>query len=215
MLEKIRVAVEETGGSLANLVKTNVFIKDASAQATYREIEQAFFREHAPEVAAAPPASTVFVMTELPRPEFLVEVEAFAVADASVPGWPLHRRAGTADAAESVTAGKLVFVSACHGRAGVASAPESIEREVSAALDTLGDALARAGSAISEILKISLMLTDATDYPKLQSTLLAFYREHAPQLIETPPATTFMEVVTIVPFGTRFQIDAVAVAEPR
>ena len=31
VLDKIRVAVEETGGSLANLVKTNVFVKDADA----------------------------------------------------------------------------------------------------------------------------------------------------------------------------------------
>ena len=76
VLDKIRIAVEETGGSLANLVKTNVFVKDANALATYREVEQAFFREHAPEVASDPPASTVFVMTELPRPEFLIEVEA-------------------------------------------------------------------------------------------------------------------------------------------
>ena len=41
VLDKIRVAVEETGGSLANLVKTNVFIKDANALTTYREVEQA------------------------------------------------------------------------------------------------------------------------------------------------------------------------------
>ena len=121
VLEKIRVAVEETGGSLANLVKTNLFVKDANALTTYREIEQAFFREHAPELAADPPASTVFVMTELPRPEFLIEVEAFAVANAATPGWPMHRQAGTAEAAESATAGKLVFLSACNGDADKSS----------------------------------------------------------------------------------------------
>ena len=55
VLDKIRVAVEEPGGSLADLVKTNVFIKDASALAIYREIEQAFFSEYAPEVARDPP----------------------------------------------------------------------------------------------------------------------------------------------------------------
>jgi 2-iminobutanoate/2-iminopropanoate deaminase len=215
VLDKIRVAVKETGGSLANLVKTNVFIKDANGLTTYREIEQAFFREHAPEIAAAPPAGTVFVMTELPRPEFLIEVEAFAVANAATPGWPMHRQAGTAEAAESATAGNLVFLSACNGSADEGSAPKSIEREVSIALDNLGDALARAGSAISEILKITLMLSNVDDYPKMESALFAFYREHAPQLVETPPATTFMEVAAIVPSGARFQIDAVAVTSPR
>lgn len=199
VLDKIRVAVEETGGSLANLVKTNVFIKDAAALTTYREVEQAFFREHAPAVAADPPASTVFVMTELPRPEFLIEVEAFAVANAAAAGWQVHRQAGTAHAAESASAGTLVFLSACVGN------------DVSSALDNLGDGLARAGSAVGKLLKITLMLTDAGDYPSMQSALLAFYREHAPHLVETPPASTFMEVAAIVPTGARFQIDAVAV----
>ena len=210
VLDKIRVAVEETGGSLANLVKTNVFIKDANALTTYREIERAFFREHVAGIASDPPASTVFVMTELPRPEFLIEVEAFAVANAATPGWPMHRQTGTAHAAESASAGKLVFLSACDGDADKGSAPKSIEREVSSALDNLNDALARAGSAISKILKVTLMLSDVDDYPKMQSALLAFYREHAPQMVETPPASTFMEVAAI-PSGAGFQIDAVAV----
>ena len=211
VLDKIRVALEEAGGSLANLVKTNVFIKDASALATYREVEAAFFREQATELAADPPASSVFVMTELPRPEFLVEVEAFAVADTDVPGWPMHRRPGTADAAESATAGRLVFLSACDGGADEGSAPMPIEREVSTALDNLRDALTRAGSTIGKIVKITLLLRDADDYPKLQRALLAYYREHALELVATPPATTFTQARTIVPSGARFQVDVVAV----
>ena len=57
-----------------------------------------------------------------------------------------------------------------------------------------------------------LMLTDVGDYPKLQDALLAYYREHAPQLVDAPPASTFMAVGAIVPSGARFQIDAVAVS---
>ena len=52
VLDKIRIALKEAGGSLANLVKTNVFIKDANALTTYREVEGAFFREHATVVAS-------------------------------------------------------------------------------------------------------------------------------------------------------------------
>jgi enamine deaminase RidA (YjgF/YER057c/UK114 family) len=191
VLEKIRTAVEEPGGSLADLVKTNVFIKDVSTLPIYREVEQAFFREYAPEVAREPPASTVFVVSELPRPEFLIEVEAFAVVDA-------------ADAAESVTAGRLVFVSACEG----GSAPTSIEHEVTAALDNLGDALARAGSAFGKIVKLTLMLTDVDQYAGMQGALAAYCREHAPQ----PVATTFMGVAATAPGSARFQVDAVAVS---
>ena len=212
VLDKIRVAVEETGGSLASLVKTNVFIKDPTALAVYREIEQAFFREHAPEVALDPPASTVFVMSELPRPDFLIEVEAFAVVGAAGPEWPIQRRAGTRDAAESVSAGRLVFLSACNGGAPGDSAPGTIEREVATALDNLAGALARAGSAFSRIVKLTLMLSDVDAYPQMRSALLEYYREHAPSLVDTPPATTFMEVGAIVPGGATFQIDAVALS---
>ena len=55
------------------------------------------------------------------------------------------------------------------------------------------------------------MLSNAEDYPEMQSALLAYFGEHAPHLVETPPATTFMQVPAIVPSGARFQIDAVAV----
>jgi 2-iminobutanoate/2-iminopropanoate deaminase len=211
VLGKIRAAVEEPGGSLANLVKTNVFVKDPNTLPIYREIEQAFFREHAPAVARDPPASTVFVVSELPRPEFLIEVEAFAVADAAAPGWPTRRQAGTAYAAESVTAGRLVFLSACDGGPDGGSASTSIEHEVTTALDNLGDALARAGSAFSKIVKLTLMLTDVDEYARMQSALVSYYREHAPHLVATLPASTFMGVGATGPGDARFQVDAVAV----
>jgi len=169
VLDKVRIAVEETGGSLADLVKTNVFVKDAGAVAAYRDIEQAYFLEHAPEVATDPPASTVFVVAELPRPEFLVEVEAFAAGKA-VP---------------------LVFVPACHGS------------ELSEALDSLGGALERAGSAVGRVVKLTVLLRDAEDYPHVRSALDGWF--------ETRPATTFIEVAATVPAGARFQLDAVAV----
>jgi 2-iminobutanoate/2-iminopropanoate deaminase len=211
VLGKIKAAVEEPGGSLTNLLKTNVFIKDVNALPIYREIEQAFFREHAPEVARDPPASTVFVVSELPRPEFLIEVEAFAVANAATPGWPTRRQAGTAYAAESVTAGRLVFLSACDGVPDRGSASTSIEHEVTTALDKLGDALVRAGSAFSKIIKITLMLTDVDEYARMQSALVAYCREHAPQLVSTAAASTFLGVGAIGPGGARFQVDAIAV----
>jgi enamine deaminase RidA (YjgF/YER057c/UK114 family) len=88
VLDKVRVAVEEPGGSLADIAKTNVFVKDVSALATYRQVEREFLGVHSP-------ASSVFVVSELPRPEFLVEVEAFALPDGAGEG--------------------LVFVSACAG----------------------------------------------------------------------------------------------------
>jgi enamine deaminase RidA (YjgF/YER057c/UK114 family) len=207
VLEKVKVALEDAGGSLAELVKTNVFVKDSNRLATYREVEGAFFRDHSPELASQPPASTVFVVTELPRPEFLVEVEAFAVVSPGLPGWCVRRRPGTVASAESATAGRLVFLSAVHGAAD----GSPIESELAAALDEVGDALARAGSDVSRMLKVTLALRDADAYPKVQSALDAYYLAQAPQLVEAPPATTFMQVPAIVPSGARLQLDVIAI----
>ena len=74
-------------------------------------------------------------------------------------------------------------------------------------LDNLGEALARAGSAFGKLVKLTLMLTDVDEYAGMQSALVAYCREHAPQ----PIATTFMGVAATEPGGARFQVDAVAV----
>ena len=83
---------------------------------------------------------------------------------------------------------------------------------MSTALDNLRHALARAGSAVGKIVKITVLLRDVDDYPKVHSALLAYYREHAPQLVDTPPATTFMQAPAIVPSGARFQVDVIALS---
>jgi enamine deaminase RidA (YjgF/YER057c/UK114 family) len=211
VLGKVKVALEDAGGSLADLVKTNVFVKDAGALRAYREVEGAFFREHSPELASEPPASSAFVVTELPRPEFLVEVEAFAVVSPDLPGWGVRRRPGTAEVAESATAGRLVFLSAVHGAADDGAAVAPIESELATAMGNAGEALARAGSDPSRILKLTAALRDADAFAQVQDALAAYCRAQAPRLVEAPPATTFMQVPAIVPSGARLQLDVVAI----
>jgi enamine deaminase RidA (YjgF/YER057c/UK114 family) len=210
VLDKVRLAVEETGGSLADLLKTKVFVKDAAALAVYRDVEQAFLHEHAPETAAAPPASAAFLMAELPRPEFLVEVEAFAVSRAAGADWEVHSRDGSAHAAESVSAGPLVFLSACHGVDG--SPPPGVEQEIGTALERLRAALERAGAGPGGLVRVTAALADAADVPALEAALRSFYGAHAPELLERPPATTVLQAAAIAPAGARFQVDAVGVA---
>ena len=206
VLDKVRVAMEQTGGSLANVVKTNVFIKDAAMLHRYREVEREFFRVHAPAFLQHPPASTVFVMTELPRPEFLIEVEAFGVADAKVPGWETRYRAGAA------SAGNLLFLSGCGSAANGENASRSIEQQTTAALDKLRAATEGAGSSLDKVIKTTLMLRDLGDYSAMRATELAYYRQHAPPLVVSPPASTFMQVPAIGDDPhARFQIDAIGV----
>jgi enamine deaminase RidA (YjgF/YER057c/UK114 family) len=203
VLEKVRLAMEETGGTLANVVKTNVFIKDAAMLRRYRDVERAFFRTHAPAFVERPPASTVFVMTELPRREFLIEVEAFGVADAEAPGWATRYDAGV------VSAGNLLFLSGC-GASGTGAG--SIEQQVVAALDKVKAAMERGGSSLDKIVKTTLMLRSLDDYSAMRAAELAYYRRHAPQLVTRPPASTFMHVPAIGDdTHARFQIDAIGV----
>jgi hypothetical protein len=55
------------------------------------------------------------------------------------------------------------------------------------------------------------MLSDVDEHATMQSALVAYYREHAQQLVATPAASTFMGVAAMGPGGARFQVDAVAV----
>jgi 2-iminobutanoate/2-iminopropanoate deaminase len=206
VLDKVKVAMEQTGGTLANVVKTNVFIKDAAMLRRYREVERAYFRAHAPAFVDRPPASTVFVMTELPRREFLIEVEAFGVADAKAPGWATRYHAG------AVSAGNLLFLSGCDGSAGAEVASRSIEQQIVAALDKVRAAMERAGSSMNKIVKTTVMLRRLEDYPAMRSTELAYYKQHAPHLVAHPPACTFMQVPAIGDDpNALFQIDAIGV----
>jgi 2-iminobutanoate/2-iminopropanoate deaminase len=205
VLDKVKVAMEETGGMLANVVKTNVFIKDAAMLRRYRHVERAFFAEHAPAFVDRPPASTVFVVSELPRREFLIEVEAFGVAHANAPGWATRYHAGAA------AAGKLLFVSGCGGASG-GGAAGSIEGQVVAALDEMKTVMERAGSSLSKVVKTTLMLRDLDGYQAMRAAELGYYRRHAPQLAAAPPASTFMQVAAIGDDpNARFQIDAIGV----
>jgi len=206
VLDKVRVAMEETGGSLANVVKTNIFIKDAAMVRRYREVEREFFLARAPAFVNRPPASTVFVMTELPRREFLIEVEAFGVADAKALGWTMHYPAG------AVSAGNLLFLSGCSGMADGENASRSIEEQTTTALDKIRAAMEGAGSSMNKVIKTTLMLRDLGDYAVMRATELAYYQRHAPQLVVNPPASTFMQVPAIGDDPhARFQIDAIGV----
>ena len=76
---KLKQVLEEAGSSLDNLVRTLVLFKDMQDYPVVRATELEFFKEHAPSLVDAPPASTVLQAAALARPEFLVEIEAIAV----------------------------------------------------------------------------------------------------------------------------------------
>jgi enamine deaminase RidA (YjgF/YER057c/UK114 family) len=74
-LEVIRAALESAGCSPADVYRTRMYITDAAAWEAVGRAHGEMFAEH-------PPASTMVVIKELLRPEWLVEIEADAVRPA-------------------------------------------------------------------------------------------------------------------------------------
>ena len=78
-LEQIDLAMKEAGSSLKNLVKMTTFLKDMRDYQGYRDTERKYFGEQAPELVKEPVASTVVQVASLPKPEFLIEIEAIGM----------------------------------------------------------------------------------------------------------------------------------------
>ncbi|MFC1664664.1 RidA family protein [Pseudomonadota bacterium] len=213
VLEKLLIGMEETGGSLNNLVKTNVFLKNLNDIQRYREVERAYFEKYAPELAKVPPASTAIIVEELPRPEFLVEVEAFGVVDKSAPNWTTKYYPGTRDAAAIVLTGKLLFLSGCDGSDPKTGSVESdvVEQQIIAAFDKVRAAMEAAGSSMDNVVKTLMMLRHLEDYPKMRKTEVEYYEKHAPHLVANPPVSTFIQLSAITSTDTLFQIDVTGV----
>jgi len=80
--DKMKMVLEEAGSSLDNLVRTLILFTDIRRDyKAVRATELEYFKEHAPSLVDAPPASTVLEASALARPEFLVEIEAIAVME--------------------------------------------------------------------------------------------------------------------------------------
>jgi enamine deaminase RidA (YjgF/YER057c/UK114 family) len=73
-LANIASALERTGMSLANVVRTRMFVTDMSRSADVARAHREAFR-------ANPPAATIVEVTRLIHPDMLIEIEADAYAD--------------------------------------------------------------------------------------------------------------------------------------
>jgi len=213
VLEKLKIGMEETGGSLSGLLKTHVFLRDPRHVQRYREVERAYFQEHAPDLVGNPPASTVVVVDDLPRPEFLVEVEAFGVIDKRAPNWITKHYPGSDFAAGGVSAGKLLFLSGCDGSNPETNEVEtdSVERQIILALDKVKAGLEEGGSSMDRVVKTLMMLRHLQDYQKMRKAELEYYERHAPGLVSNPPVSTFVQLPSITSPAALFQIDVTAV----
>jgi len=163
-LDKIKMALGEVGSSMDNIFKTNMLLTNPANYCEMRRIEHEYYQKHAPFLVMEPPASTCIMPTSLARPEFLIEIEAFAVIsrdalDCRLLMYPEYwggRKLvcpgvapGMALFAQSARVGNLIFVS---GRQALKPS-RVFEQEMVAALDHVKIALEVAGSSISYVQK--------------------------------------------------------------
>jgi 2-iminobutanoate/2-iminopropanoate deaminase len=214
VLQKIKAGMEETGGSLDNLVKTYVLLKDIKNYPLYREVEQEFFRKHAPGLAKNPPASTVINASSLALPDFLVEVEVegFGVVNKKAPGWPTKYSPGSNEASSSASAGKLLFLSGCDGSNPKTGKMETntFEEQVSRAFDKVKAALEQAGSSMDKIVKTFMLLNNLDNYPRMRKAEVEYYETYTPYLVGNPPVSTFMTLDNLKHPEALFEVDVTA-----
>jgi 2-iminobutanoate/2-iminopropanoate deaminase len=98
--------------------------------------------------------------------------------------------------AASVVAGDLIFVSGCQGQNDetVRVETEVFEEQMWIALEKVRKAMEQAGSSMNNVIKTLFLLKRREDYPAMRRTEFEFYQEHAPLLVDDPPASTIMIV---------------------
>lgn len=70
--ENLRAAVEEAGGTLDDICRVDVFVRNMEDFERIHEVRKRFFRPPLP-------ASTMVEVTKLAAPEYLIEISAIAV----------------------------------------------------------------------------------------------------------------------------------------
>jgi len=195
----------------------------ASARMWKSELE--YFEKHAPFLLDEPPASTCMQIPSVGNTECLFGVDVIGAVSRDMPGWevkknPLYygrrgfpRHLGDMKMyyASSVTVGNLVFFSGEVGKSPYTNRIETdvFEEQMVLALDKLRLAMEEAGSSMNNLVKTVMLLRNLEDYPRMRKTELEYYQKHAPLLIDEPPASTFIQPVSLATSKFLFEIDAI------
>jgi 2-iminobutanoate/2-iminopropanoate deaminase len=118
----------------------------------------------------------------------------------------------TLTSASSVVVGDLVFLSGMSGRTmetGDVSSND-VKAQLLVALDKIRAALDECGSSMNNIVKTVIYLKNVEDYELMRATEWEYYQKYAPELIENPPASTFMQPRSLARPDMLVEIDVVA-----
>ena len=227
-LDKIRVAMEEAGSSMNNIIKTIMLLKDVKDYPRMRKTELEYYQKHAPLLVEDPPASTFIQPAAMTNPEYLVEIDAIGVISRDKPGQEVtfypeywsgkklaghHVAPGSPKFSRTTVAGNLIFLSGSVGLDKEANKVVSdvIEEQMEVALDGLRMAMEEAGSSMNNIVRTLMLLPDLELYPRMRKTEVQYYQKHAPLLVEDPPHSTIIRPGALARPEYLIEIDAVGV----
>ncbi|HUT70331.1 MAG TPA: RidA family protein [Desulfatiglandales bacterium] len=206
-LDNLKHAVEEAGGSLNNIVRNTIIVRNLADWARVRKAQLEYYQRNAPLLAQDPPAST-FITANLEDPDFLVQIDALGLVTRGEPGWEMktypayyagvkqgypHVAPGEPKFARSVVVGNVVFCSGANARSLVSGKVETddVEEQMTVALDKVRMTMEEAGGSLSNIVKTLIRLKHVSaDYSRMRKAETEYYLKHAPALAEDPPAST-------------------------
>ncbi len=114
--------------------------------------------------------------------------------------------------ARSVVSGGLIFLSGSSGRTietGEVSSNDVAE-QTRVALDKVRLALEEAGSGLKHIVKMTIYLREMSDYQAMRDAEFGYYQKYCPSLVEDPPASTVVQVVSLSKPNMLVEFDAIA-----
>jgi 2-iminobutanoate/2-iminopropanoate deaminase len=114
--------------------------------------------------------------------------------------------------ARSVVSGGFVFLSGSSGRTIETGEVSShhVAGQTRVALDKIRLALEEAGSGLQHIVKMTIYLREMSDYQAMRDAEFGYYQEYCPALVEEPPASTVVQVVSLSKPSMLVEFDAIA-----
>ena len=160
-LATIEWAVEQAGGTLADLVYTKTFVTDMSEADTQTQTRLDALGE-------VRPTATLLGIPALIRPEMLVEIEAEAIIGASKTRQDIFtekQRERARGYARAVAVGDVVHVSGCTSidADGEVQAPDDWARQYDLCHETIRWALAEAGAGLDDVVRRRIFTVDAAE----------------------------------------------------
>jgi enamine deaminase RidA (YjgF/YER057c/UK114 family) len=62
---------------------------------------------------------------------------------------------------------------------------------------------------MNNLVKTVMLLRNLEDYPRMRKTELEYYQKHAPLLVDEPPASTFIQPISLATSKFLVEIDAI------